>query len=101
MRAHDVTGKQLAAALHMSQGSLSERLSGEVRFSADEVAGIAAFFDLPTGVLFADPRETLKTRSDKSAKPRSEHIKVVSSRPEPDRRYKSKGNPMLVALDSR
>lgn len=77
MTAHRVPGKDLAEVLHLSASQLSERLSGKTRFSADEVVGIAAYFGVAVGVLFSDPRDSLKTRSEKSQRAADLGLSVI------------------------
>ncbi len=48
----DVSGRQLAAELGMTQPQLSERLSGKRRMSVEEMATIADYFGVPIGALF-------------------------------------------------
>jgi transcriptional regulator with XRE-family HTH domain len=50
------TSKELARALGMSSGRLSERLSGKTRISSEEVAVCALFFDVEEGLLYRDPK---------------------------------------------
>ena len=47
-----VTQKQLGAVLGLSQGPISERLSGSQAFTFDELITIAGFFDVPLSRLF-------------------------------------------------
>lgn len=47
--------KELAQALGMSEGRLSERLNGKTRISSEEIAVCALFFDVEEGVLYRHP----------------------------------------------
>lgn len=47
--------KDLAGAMGMSEASLSDRLRGKTRFTADEVATIAAHFGVPVTTLYQAP----------------------------------------------
>jgi len=47
--------KELADALAMSSGRLSERLTGKTRISSDELAVCADFFQVDPGVFYRDP----------------------------------------------
>lgn len=63
------SSKELAQALGMSSGRLSERLSGKTRISSDEIAVCAMFLDVEVGLLYKDPnsfRAALKRGSNAS-----------------------------------
>jgi transcriptional regulator with XRE-family HTH domain len=47
--------RELADALEMPHSRLSERLSGKVRISSDELAAYALFFGVEEGVFYRDP----------------------------------------------
>lgn len=51
--------KELAGHLGMSEGSLSDRIAGRTRFTADEVADIADFLDVSPGLLYMDPADVI------------------------------------------
>lgn len=84
--------RQLAGYLHISEGQVSKRMNGAIPWRHTELVNIADFFGVTVGVLFRDPLQTLKTRSEKSER----RLTLAASRPHPDRRYKSKGSPLLA-----
>lgn len=49
------SSKELAQALGISSGRLSERLSGKVRISSEEIAVCALFLGVEEGLLYRDP----------------------------------------------
>lgn len=52
---NETPAKALAVALGLSESRLSERLAGKTRFSAEEIAMAAMFFDVNEGILYRDP----------------------------------------------
>lgn len=65
------TGKDLAGALGMPTSRLSERLSGKVRISSDELAACALFFGVDAGLFYRDPG-SFRAALGLSAEPPSE-----------------------------
>jgi hypothetical protein len=57
------SSKDLAEALAMPTSRLSERLTGKVRISSDELAACALFFDVDAGVFYRDPESFRRTLS--------------------------------------
>lgn len=54
----NISGRQLAEKLRVSQPALSRRLRGETAFDVTELAAIATALDVPLSVLVADqPRQ--------------------------------------------
>ena len=47
--------RELADALGMSEGSLSERLSGKTKITGEQLAVCALFFGVEEGVFYRDP----------------------------------------------
>lgn len=47
--------RELADALGLSEGSLSERLSGKTKITSEQVAVCALFFDVDEGAFYRDP----------------------------------------------
>lgn len=50
----DVSHSKLAEVLGLSRASMSRRMSGDVEFSAGEVARIAEHLDVPVALLYGD-----------------------------------------------
>ncbi len=53
--------RDLAGALGISTGRLSERLTGKVRITSDELAACALFFGVDAGVFYRDPADLRRT----------------------------------------
>lgn len=68
----------LAKALVMSSGRLSERLTGKTRISSEELAVCAEFFGVDAGVFYRDP-ETFRRQIVADATVSGEEGRLLSS----------------------
>ena len=59
MSAAGISSADIANVLGISKASLSERLSGKTRITADELATLANFFGVDPGIFFKKPEELL------------------------------------------
>ncbi len=88
------TVRDLAVAIGQTESAMSRRMKGTIPWRAHELVDIARYFDVPVGLLYRDPLESLKTRSEKSGSA-AQRLRLASSRPKPDARYRNRGAPLL------
>lgn len=88
--------RDLARALHIADTQVHKRLKGVIPWRAYELEAIAEHFDVAVGVLYRDPMESLKTRSEKSRTAGQRHLTSLDGGGQPPR--KNLGSPLLAGV---
>lgn len=88
LRARGHREMDLARALGLSSGQMSERLSGKTRISSSELAGIARFLGVNPGLLYSTP-ESLVAAMGATLRPEVQHTPGL---------LKTPGSRVLVAV---
>ncbi|MGE3835981.1 MAG: hypothetical protein AB7H43_14535 [Acidimicrobiia bacterium] len=80
-RLRRVSGKEIAAVLHLSPGQVSERMTGKVEFRALELAKLAGLLGVHPGDFFEDPARVLRGGwAARGSNPAPEDYKRASGR---------------------
>ena len=62
MALHDLNQGELAAELDTNQPRISDKLAGRRRWHVEDVAKLAAHFDVPADIFFQSADEVLRSR---------------------------------------
>lgn len=95
LAAREQTSSAAAAALGMSPGSFSERMSRKARFTAEEVGMLAEFLDVDPGLLYKAPEEAFGPESPRMYGTSNYMKDIQEGYGDPPRYYESGGESPL------
>lgn len=96
--------QDLAQLVGLTPPKFSSRMSGDTRWLATEIRQVARALSVPADVIYAETEAdfrrlmALAERSKSLPEKSRKSLSVASSRSKPDRRYKTRGNPLLVGI---